>query len=207
MSGLIALVVFAGLSLNLLVQLGIGIQDYGSESERRSLAVFFQGGIQFITVLVTWCLFSYILSPLSGGFFEYFLIFPLIFALRYGLERVFARFFSKMGTIAAESGFFSGISAISSFFPLSNSYISLSFIALILTLRLAASFLDALVLSFSFSAGNLLAFFLMRAIHRRSTLEQVPGFLRGIPLTLISLGLLSLIFASLATLFFGVLFP
>jgi electron transport complex protein RnfA len=77
--------------------------------------------------------------------------------------------------------------------------------ALFITLNTASGFIEALVLSFGFVLGVLLAFLILGEIRRRSTMEWVPFFLRGNPLMLISLGLLSMIFSSAALVFFRVL--
>jgi electron transport complex protein RnfA len=73
--------------------------------------------------------------------------------------------------------------------------------SLFLTLRLAVSPADALVLSLGFSLGCLTAALILREISKRSSLEAVPIAFRGAPLTLISMGLLSLIFSSVAAIF------
>jgi electron transport complex protein RnfA len=181
-----ALALCAGLSLNILLQWGIGIEQYEHEPELRPESLLFQGGAQFLTALLFWCLFSFVFSPLSAGFFQNFLILPLIFAAQKGLERLSRHLFAGSENRPL---------------PLSNAYIGLSFLSLILTLRLAASFPQALVLALSFALGSMLALLILRAIGRRSALEQAPAFLRGAPLTLIAMGLLSLIFAVLGALF------
>jgi electron transport complex protein RnfA len=178
----------AGLSLNILLQWGVGIEQYEHEAELRPESLLFQGAAQFFTALLLWCLFSYVFSPLSAGFFQNFLILPLIFAVKKGLEYLSRHFFS-------------GASPGNGPLALSNACMGLSFFSLTLTLRLAASFLQALVLALAFSLGSMLALLILSAIGRRSALEQAPAFLRGAPLTLIAMGLLSLIFTVLGALF------
>jgi electron transport complex protein RnfA len=73
--------------------------------------------------------------------------------------------------------------------------------SLFLSLRLAVSLEDALVLSLGFSLGALAAALILREISKRSSLEAVPGTFRGAPLALISMGLLSLIFSSVSAIF------
>jgi electron transport complex protein RnfA len=77
--------------------------------------------------------------------------------------------------------------------------------ALFLSLHLASGFIEAAVLAFGFAFGILLALLILGEIHRRSEMEAVPRFLRGSPLALISMGLLSLIFSSAALMFFKVI--
>ncbi|GHV82465.1 hypothetical protein AGMMS49991_10230 [Spirochaetia bacterium] len=196
MSALAALAVFSGLSLNLMIQLGIGIEDFGNDPDRPARFVLFQWAALFFSVLILWCLFAYILSLLSLGFFEYFLLFPLTAGAGKGFEALFLRVFPDE---AKKPGLFSGGSSNIGAFN------GLTITALVLTLRLAGSFAAALVLSLSFSLGGIFSIFILKAINRRSSLETVPKTLRGIPLTLISMGLLGLIFSALSVVFLRVL--
>jgi electron transport complex protein RnfA len=74
-----------------------------------------------------------------------------------------------------------------------------------LSLALAGSFSEALVLSLSFAVGNLIAIAILNEIRRRSNLERVPRWLKGNPLLFISMGLLALISASAAGILFRIL--
>jgi electron transport complex protein RnfA len=78
-------------------------------------------------------------------------------------------------------------------------------VSLLITLALADTFAGAAVLALFFALGNLMAIIILNEIRRRSSLEWVPRFLRGSPLILISMGLLSLIFASAAGICFKIL--
>jgi electron transport complex protein RnfA len=189
---LISLAVFSGLSLNLIVQLGLGMGKVGvkwSGDERLPLP---QMGILFLSVPLLWGFFSYLLSPFFFGFAEYFLLFPLSALVCMGLERLSGVLFRLP---PAQSGLFSPM----------TSYDGLVLAALLLTLRLASTFTEALVLSLGFSAGTLLSLLILRGVRRRSLMERVPPLLRGVPLTLLSMGLLALIFSSLGFLFFRAL--
>ncbi|MDR2742591.1 MAG: hypothetical protein LBB98_10620 [Treponema sp.] len=206
MSDIIILAVLSGLSLNLLLQMGLGIRDIGSHPERLIRATLFQWGILFFSVLLFWLLFSYILSPLALGYFEYFLLFPLIKAAGKGLEVLVRRFlFSDVPQAAwIPRPVLEELSA-SDLFPAVTAYDGLTIAALILTLRLAGSFPEAVVLSLGFSLGGAAAVLILRDIHRRSSLERLPHTLRGRPLLFISMGLMSLIFSSVVAVLFQVL--
>jgi electron transport complex protein RnfA len=65
-----------------------------------------------------------------------------------------------------------------------------------MTVNMASNAADAALLSFFFAAGCLLSVSILGEIRRRSALEWVPRYIRGSPLALISMGLLSIIFAS-----------
>jgi electron transport complex protein RnfA len=109
-----------------------------------------------------------------------------------GLETVFFRLFPSP---APESNLFS---------PLSG-YNGLVLGSLMLTLRLALSPAEALVLSLGFTLGALFAVLILNEIRRRAFPETLPPALRGTPLILISMGLLSLIFSSAAAIFLSAL--
>jgi electron transport complex protein RnfA len=185
MSGLAALVVFAGFSLNLLLQLGLGIRSCGAKPDRPIRFSLLQWAMLFFSVLLFWLFFTYILSPLALGFFVFFLLFPLTVAAGKGFDLLRGRFFPALKT---ERELFSVMTASD----------GLIIAAILMTIRLAGSFAEAVVLSLGFSLGGLFAVLVLKSIHRRSFLEKVPHFLRGLPLLLISMGLISLIFSSAA---------
>jgi electron transport complex protein RnfA len=185
MNNLTALTVFSGLSLNLLIHLGIGIRDFNQEPYRLFRFVFFQWLSLFVSVMVLWSFFTYILTPLSLGFFEYFLFFPLAATLGSFWKFLFARLFPRQDS---EERIFS----------MSSAHNGMVIGALLITIRLAGSFSGALALVLGFSLGFFAAVFILRAILDRLLEEMVPPFLYGTPLLLISLGLLALIFSSLS---------
>jgi electron transport complex protein RnfA len=182
---LAALAVFSGLSMNLLLQCGLGMRGAAREGERAS--PFIQSGLVFLAVLILWVFFSYLFSP---GFFEYLLLFPLSALICAGLERLlFGLVLKRAAPKSPDCCFCDGVAAA----------------ALFLTLHLASGFLEAAVLSLGFALGTLLALLILAELRRRSRMEAVPRFLRGSPLTLISMGLLSLIFSSAALIFYRAL--
>jgi electron transport complex protein RnfA len=188
---LTALAVFSGLSLNLILQFGLGIRSTEPNKEKPVQYAFFQWIIQFFTVLLLWLLFTYILTPLTLGFLEYLVIFPLASLTAQGLEFILFRLNPALG----EKPRLPGISA----------YDGLIIAAFLLTKRLASSFRGALVLSLGFSLGAFLAALILHHIYRRCAMEKIPPHLRGTPLMLISAGLLSLIFSSVAAILLRVL--
>jgi electron transport complex protein RnfA len=206
MNDMIALAVFSGFSLNLPLQMGLGIQDIGPHTERLVRNTLLQWGMLFFAVLLLWIFFSYILSPLALGYTEYFLLFPLIRAMGKGLEALLRRFpppgIQRVLWIPAQE--LAELPA-SELFPAVAAYDGLVMTALILTLRLAGSFAEAAVLSLGFSLGGAAAVLILRGIHRRSSLERLPRALRGRPLLFISMGLMSLIFSSVAAVLLQVL--
>jgi electron transport complex protein RnfA len=224
-SALSALAVFSGLSLNLLLHFGLGVRELvdlagsGSISPARKRdwgGVTSPGWIVvFLTALILWFFFTYVLIPPAFGFLESFLILPSTLLVSTALNMVFVYFFPggkitlkkslprerpsfalrKLVEMAGISGgLFSGA-------PCNG----LALASLFVSLRLALSPAEALALTLGFSLGALLGAIILREINRRSSLEAVPKSLRGAPLTLISMGLLSLIFSSVSAILLRIL--
>jgi electron transport complex protein RnfA len=227
LSTLGALAVFSGLSLNLLLQFGIGIGgildmvDSGSEKVQEKQWVSLSSPHWFIlfgSPFVLWLFFTYVLPLSAFGFLESFLLFPAALLVSAALEVVFAYFFPQGFTREAFRKaarqtrrdpfnpwkLAEGISVNSAGLPRYSGN-GLALASVFLTLRLAVSLLDALVLSLGFSLGCLAAMSILREINKRSSLETVPPTFRGAPLTLISMGLLSLIFSSVSVILLRVL--
>jgi electron transport complex protein RnfA len=190
MSVLLSLAVFSALAMNLTLHFALALR--GTLIREDAFPPFFQIGVLFCSVVLLWVLFCYGLNPLGLEFLEYLALFPLGVAVPAALERVFSRL-SR------------GAFAPSRRFRIITAYDGLIPAALILTLDTASSIIDALALSLGFSLGVFLSLLLLREIHLRSALERVPPFLRGNPLSLISMGLLSLLFSSMAAVFLRLL--
>jgi electron transport complex protein RnfA len=187
------LAVFSGLSFNLILHFALGAAGTAADHSRNQgiLPSVLQIGILFLSVFFLWTVF-YILPPFPGGFLEYFLFFPLSALMCLGLETGIFRLFPKA---ARGDRLFSAFTA----------YDGLASLALFITYNLALGFADALALSFFFALGNLAAILILEEIRRRSALEWMPRRLRGSPLILISMGLLSLIFGAAAGICFRIL--
>jgi electron transport complex protein RnfA len=200
---LAALAVFSGLSLNLILQFALGASAVASGKVQRELPVF-QFFVFFISVLFLWFLYSYFLPYNLKGFSEYFLLFPLSALACMGfellLERIFPQLFPRLFSLI-----FSKQKSPVKIFSAFTAYEGLVFVSLLITLHLADNFSAALVLVLFFVFGSLVAMLVLNEIRRRSTLEWVPNYLRGSPLLLISMGLLSLISASVAGICFRIL--
>jgi len=194
MTSMIFLFICAGLSFNLILYFGLGLQSITLNEEKSSeLSLpFFQAGVLFASVLVLWLVLTFLLPFLAFGFIEYFLLFPFSVLACVGIEYLSIQI---IPSIVPEKNYFSA----------DTGYNGLVFASLFLTLQLAEDVFSALILSLSFALGTLLTMFLLHYIHRRSLLEAVPANIRGRPLMLITLGLLSLIFSSLTAIFFKIL--
>jgi len=200
MISLAALAIFSGLSCNLLLSFALGAAETAGDSlpkgqTRRGLPLC-QLCFLFLSVLFLWVFFTHVLPASYRGFSEYFLFFPLSALICKGLELFGERILSRV---------IPGFRNIRKVFSAFTAYDGLALASLIITHALARNFTSAFILALFFAFGNLVAILVLNEIRRRSTLEWVPRFLRGSPLILISMGLLSLISASAAGLCFRIL--
>ena len=215
----LTLAVFSGLSMNLILRFGIGLQRIALEEDGGGAPLRDSGenakwvflvwlGIYFISCLLLWLFFSILQSVLFLGFLEYILIFPVSSLLFTGIEYLARRLLLKTGwrggavsifLMAGAGGAPNGVS--------NNAAVNGAMVgaALFIMLGLAGGFADAATLSFGFCAGSALAILIVGEIRRRSAMEAVPRRLRGGPLALIAMGLLSLVCMSAAMVFYAVL--
>ena len=192
---LVILAIFSSLSMNLILQFGLGLKGIAFDENIGKERLLAGSGILFVTIMFLWVIFIFIRSILFLGLLEYVVLFPvssLIFSI---FECMVNRFILKKNaeqgrTILFGDGLTGG---------------ALASAALFMTLNVACSIYEALVLSLSFSCSAALVIVVVGEIRRRAEMEAVPLRLRGGPLALIAMGLLSLIFVSGALMLFGVL--
>ena len=184
---LCGLAVFAGLSVNLILEFALGADQAGKGKGLPVSQIF----CLFVSVLFLWTIYRYVLIFFPWEFVVFLLFFPLSVLVCLGFETLEKRFFPN----TERDRSFSALTAYEGLIPAS----------LFLTVNLASTFLDALVLSLFFALGCFMAIFILREITRRSSLEEIPHWLRGPPLTLISMGLLSMIFSSAAWICYKIL--
>jgi len=185
-----ALAILSGISISMFLSFALGVASMVGKNGNWRNIPFIQLGIMFVSILLLWIFFRMILPSGWMGFSEYFLFFPCSALVCIALEYIAARLLPKF-----ESRTFRALTG----------YDGLVFVPLLITINLAANFLQAFVLVFFFILGNLAAMLVLGEIRRRSSLEKVPVFLRGSPLVLISMGLLSLITGTIAVICFKIL--
>jgi electron transport complex protein RnfA len=195
---LVMLAVFSGLSMNLILQFGLGLKGIAFDTHIGKGKLLAASGVLFVTVMLLWLVFSFTRSVLFLGLLEYVVLFPVSALVFSGLEYLVNRFILKVNATPGDfpSDTFPGG-------PLVNG--ALAGAALFITLNVAGNIGEAIVLSLSFSCSMALVVVVVGEIRRRSGMEAVPHSLRGGPLALIALGLLSLVFSSGALMLFGVL--
>jgi Na+-translocating ferredoxin:NAD+ oxidoreductase RnfA subunit len=187
---LVSFMIFSGLSMNLMLQCGMGLSNAASAKKMSKELALIQTGIIFTAVVLLWVVFAKIISSVVSGIYIFVLLFPASFLVYDGLESLTLRWLLKR--------------EMESEFPISFSG-GITAAAVFISLTTAKGFIEAVALSFGFASGVLLAFLILGEIRLRASLEAVPRFLRGKPLTLISMGLLSLIFFKVSLLLFSMI--
>ena len=228
----LTLAVFSGMSMNLILRFGIGLQrvamDDGTSlraSGKNAKWMFLVWpGIYFISIILLWLFFSILQSVVFIGYLEYILIFPVSFlffiVIEYLVRRMFLRtgwrggavsldFFDLINGVAPVQGGGGALNnaPMNGGAPMNGAVLNGVMVgaALFIILGLAGSFTEAVMFSFGFSCGAVLAVLIVGEIWRRSATEAVPRSLRGGPLVFISMGLLSLVCISAAMVFYAVL--
>jgi len=188
---LLMLVIFSAFTMNLTLQCALGIKGAAVWSNRGKKTSFIRLLIIFISVILLWFLFSKIHNSIFPGMLVFILMFPVSYMIYSGLEYLVFKYLLKEN-IEDENfiSFPEGITAA----------------AVLICLIVADGFLEVFFLSFGFTAGILLVIIIIREIKKRAELEAVPRFIRGTPLVLITMGMLSLIFTAGSLLILGIIF-
>jgi len=183
----VVLIILSAFSMNLTLQCGLGIKGAAESKNPGHFSNLIKLGIIFFSVILLWAFFFKLIHSIISGLFIYVLIFPVSYIVYDALECLFFyKIIKKRPANECSISFPGGITAA----------------AVFICLNIANSFIQAVLLSFGFAAGVCLVLIITGEIRRRAALEAVPLFLRGKPLVLISMGLLSLVFSVSALLIF-----
>jgi Na+-translocating ferredoxin:NAD+ oxidoreductase RnfA subunit len=182
------LLLFSGFSLNLFLQLGLGTKELYKALSHPHRHIAYQWVVLFISNITLWVVYTWILSPLALGFTILFLCYPLNVLV---LELIEFLIPSTMFHPEESARTFTSAS----------SYAGMGAASFFIIYHLASSMSNAIVLSFGFCAGTLLAHILLQTIYRRIRIENTPHLFRDIPLVCISIGLLSLVVTFLSKIF------
>lgn len=181
----ITLAVLCGLFLNLPLQMGIGIKDIYSSQGMGFWDSVLEALLLFLSLLAQWLLFALVFSPLTLGFFKYFALLPLGAALP-----LFLRLAANRLKIAQKEDVFA--------FPYRS---GASVAAFLIMLSLAEDWSEALLIAAGLSCGVLFSMLLLRTIRFRINREKVQSGIRGVPLLLITMGILALAISSAAIIY------
>ena len=184
---LLLLFIYSCFTINIILQCAIGIKGVAESKRAADLNSIIKTLIMFITILLLWFFFTAVIYPILPGIFIYILLFP-VSALVYSCFEYFIFRFLLKRNPEEESiiSFPGGFTAA----------------AVFIIINISNSTEETVVLAFGFTSGIFLINFIITEIRRRAALEAVPEFLRGKPLVLIAMGLLSLIFTTASLLFF-----
>jgi len=184
---LLLLFIYSGFTLNLVLQCALGIKGAVESTNPFKVSTFIKSGIIFVSCILLWLFFSGIFSVFNIGILIYIILFPVSFLVYEGLEFLIFRYVIKEDTGGGcFVNFPGGITAVSVF----------------LCMAMANNILEVIILSFGFVFGIFIVNLIICEIRRRAALEAVPHFLRGKPLVLITMGMLSLIFTTASLLLF-----
>jgi len=183
----IILIILSAFSMNLTIQCALGIKGAVESKNPGHFSNFIRLGIIFFSVVLLWAIFYKIIHSVISGLYIYILVFPVSYIVYEALEYLlFHQLLRKRPVNECSVSFPGGITAA----------------AVFICLNIADNFKQALVLSFGFALGLCLVMIITGEIRKRAALEAVPIFLRGKPLVLISMGMLSLVFSVSALLIF-----
>jgi Na+-translocating ferredoxin:NAD+ oxidoreductase RnfA subunit len=186
MKEIVLCAIFASFFLNLSLHTGLGMAEIYRDIDSSLRGPLVRCVVLSIVVFLCWLLWTFVLTPLSLGFFDIVFIFPLCaLALHTVDEQILKQ--KCHGEL-----FYEKESALSSLVPL-------CVFSLLITLRIASSVAEAAILSLSFSSGSVLAALILGAIHLRTRAEPIGAKIAGLPFIFISNGLLAFIFSITAT--------
>ena len=180
-------IILSAFSMNLTLQCALGVKGAVESKNPGHFSNFVRLGIIFLSVIVLWAFFFKVIHSIVSGLYIYILLFPVSYIVYEALEYLFFhQLMKKRPANECSISFPGGITAA----------------AVFICLNIADNFTQAVVLSFGFTAGICLVMIITGEIRKRAALEAVPVFLRGKPLVLISMGMLSLVFSVSALLIF-----
>jgi len=187
---IIILMIFSCFMMNPVLQCALGVSGFTASKSHSKKSIIIKLSVVFITVILLWVIFSVLISAVVSGIFIYVLVFPAGYMVYEGLDFIVFRHILKRETREESAvGFPEGITSV----------------ILFICIYLADNFIKVLVLALGFTGGALMVYLILGEIQKRASLETVPVFLRGKPLFLISMGMLSLVFSTASVLIFRVI--
>jgi len=160
----------------------IGVSNKTSSALSMGMATTF---VMVLTAMVSWLLWSYILLPYKLEFLQIPSFILVIASLVQFVEMVIKKVSRPL------------YRALGIFLPLITTNCAILGLALLLTMR-EYDFMQSLVFGLGAGVGFTLALFIMAGIREELELTDVPKSFRGVPITLITAGLLALAFMGFA---------
>jgi electron transport complex protein RnfA len=186
-----ALALFVALSLNLFLCFGMGVRELITRERVPVFHRVYPWCILFASSFLSWLFFDVLFN---GWWVPVFLLrYPFVLFVSLGLEKGLFAVLEKAG-LSAE------LCDNPRFFAVGASLNGFSLAAAFLVSRFAFDAGEALFVSLAFAAGSFAAYITLKEIQKRSYWEILPRPLRGAPILLISMGLLSMMVSEAALL-------
>jgi len=179
------LFIYSGFTINIVLHCGLGIRKIVESKYALNKTTFIKLSIIFSSIILIWLFFYEIIFSLFSGIFVYVLLFPVSAILYNSLDYFIFTYLYKNEKETFVS-FPDGIVAVSVF----------------VCVNIANNLQEAVMLAFGFTFGIFIVNLIIGEIRRKAELEAVPVFLRGKPLVIIAMGMLSLVFTAASLLFF-----
>lgn len=184
MAELILIFISAALVNNFVLSRFLGLCPFLGVSKKVEMAIGMGMAVVFVMCmasLVTYLIQRFILDPFGLGYLQT-VAFILVIA---SLVQLVELFLTKMVPVLYE--------ALGIFLPLITTNCAILGVA-ILNIQKAHTLLESIIFSVGASIGFTMALVLMAGIRERLTLADLPKPLEGVPISLITAGLLSLAF-------------
>jgi electron transport complex protein RnfA len=199
---LLQLVVFSTLINNIVFTLMIGICPLCGVTRKLSGAAWMGVAVMIVmgaTSLVTWLVNRYVLVPHSIQYLQTMVFILIIVSLVQFLEMALEKFWPLV------------YEALSAYLPIIATNCAVLAVCLLNAGRnpvtgRSFTLIEAFVNGVASGAGFLLALLLLSGIQHRLELSHVPASMKGLPITFLSAGLVSLAFLGFAGLSFNSLF-
>ncbi|MBO7186019.1 MAG: electron transport complex subunit RsxA [Alistipes sp.] len=162
----------------------LGVSSKVETSLGMGMAVTF---VMALSSVVTWCLQTYVLNPFGIGYMQTIAFILVIAALVQMVEIVLKKVSPAL------------YQALGIFLPLITTNCAVLGVAII-TIQKEFDLLTGVIYSVSTALGFALALVLFAGIRERLDVEDVPQGMRGVPIALITAGLLAMAFMGFANL-------
>lgn len=183
-SGIMAVIIGAVFINNVVLSKFLGLCPFVGVSKQVDNAVGMGMAVTFVMTMasiVTWVLYSHILTPMGVSFLQTIVFILVIASLVQFVEMALAKLFPAL------------YDALGIFLPLITTNCAILGMT-VLNIVESRSFIESVAYSFFSGAGFTLAIVLMAGI--RETLEEapIPDFLKGLPITFFTAALMAVAF-------------